>query len=370
MCSARSAYLCSCSWIASRLLGPRWRARRFSRRRGLGRAAGAGVDSDGAECDLVAGHDHFDLREGGILKRLRATPLSPTVILSAHVLVKLLFTLITLAIMVLLGRRYFPPGAPASLFSYAVALTFTTWAILSIGFSDREYCSNGPFRPAACCADSVSDGGPVGAVLSARRPSAITQAAGARTAARLCGVAAGRHLAWRRMVCSSWRRRCADALLRRLHSDLDPNVPMGVSANAASGLSDGLQICPAFLRQFAWGFTLRRQLRTEYRTCTWRPEDGALSGHHDSAGKGVYPRGASSVHQERSVRYHAVDSAARDRARRRGCGPGQPGALSRWCWSPTCGSSAITTSSPRIRGWPSRRRHSGAIVSLRSICCS
>ena len=73
-------------------------------------------------------------REGGILKRLRATPLSPTVILSAHVLVKLLFTLLTLAIMVLLGRRYFPPGAPVPLLSYAVALTFTTWAIMSIGF--------------------------------------------------------------------------------------------------------------------------------------------------------------------------------------------------------------------------------------------
>src|SRR5215510_11033035 len=73
-------------------------------------------------------------REGGILKRLRATPLSPTVILSAHVLVKLLFTILTLVIMVLLGRRYFPPGVPVPLLSYAVALTFTTWAILSIGF--------------------------------------------------------------------------------------------------------------------------------------------------------------------------------------------------------------------------------------------
>src|SRR5678815_173752 len=73
-------------------------------------------------------------REGGILKRLRATPLSPTVILSAHVLVKLFFTILTLVIMILLGRRYFPPGAPVPLFSYAVALTFTTWAILSIGF--------------------------------------------------------------------------------------------------------------------------------------------------------------------------------------------------------------------------------------------
>ena len=73
-------------------------------------------------------------REGGILKRLRATPLSPTVILSAHVLVKLLFTVITLVIMVLLGRRYIPPGSQVPLFSYGVALTFTTWAILSIGF--------------------------------------------------------------------------------------------------------------------------------------------------------------------------------------------------------------------------------------------
>jgi ABC-2 type transport system permease protein len=73
-------------------------------------------------------------REGGILKRLRATPLSPPVILSAHVLVKLLFTILTLLIMVLAGRRYFPPGAPVPLFSYGVALIFTTWAILSIGF--------------------------------------------------------------------------------------------------------------------------------------------------------------------------------------------------------------------------------------------
>ena len=73
-------------------------------------------------------------REGGILKRLRATPLSPTVILSAHVLVKLLFTMLTLVIVVLLGRRYFPPGAPVPLISYGVALTFTTWSILSIGF--------------------------------------------------------------------------------------------------------------------------------------------------------------------------------------------------------------------------------------------
>ena len=47
-------------------------------------------------------------RESGILKRLRATPLSPTVVLSAHVIVKLAFTALTLMLMVLAGRQYFP----------------------------------------------------------------------------------------------------------------------------------------------------------------------------------------------------------------------------------------------------------------------
>ncbi|MGH9143521.1 MAG: ATP-binding cassette domain-containing protein [Vicinamibacterales bacterium] len=47
-------------------------------------------------------------REGGILKRLRATPLRPQIILSAHVVVKLLLTAVTLALMMLAGKRYYP----------------------------------------------------------------------------------------------------------------------------------------------------------------------------------------------------------------------------------------------------------------------
>jgi ABC-2 type transport system permease protein len=73
-------------------------------------------------------------REGGILKRLRATPLPPIVILTAHVLVKLIFTAITLVAMLLAGRRYFPPGMQVPIASFGAALLFTTWAILSIGF--------------------------------------------------------------------------------------------------------------------------------------------------------------------------------------------------------------------------------------------
>jgi ABC-2 type transport system permease protein len=73
-------------------------------------------------------------REGGILKRLRATPLRPYTILTAHVLVKLLLTAATLVLMVLAGKRYYPVGVHAPLFSFTVALLISTCSILSIGF--------------------------------------------------------------------------------------------------------------------------------------------------------------------------------------------------------------------------------------------
>jgi ABC-2 type transport system permease protein len=73
-------------------------------------------------------------REGGILKRLRATPLRPWTILSAQVLVKLLLTAVSMAAMVLMGRRYFAMGAEVPLFSFGIALLISTLSILSIGF--------------------------------------------------------------------------------------------------------------------------------------------------------------------------------------------------------------------------------------------
>jgi ABC-2 type transport system permease protein len=73
-------------------------------------------------------------REGGILKRLRATPLRPQTILTAHVIVKLMLTAATLTLMFLAGKRYLPSGGHAPLFSFAMALLITTWSILSIGF--------------------------------------------------------------------------------------------------------------------------------------------------------------------------------------------------------------------------------------------
>jgi ABC-2 type transport system permease protein len=73
-------------------------------------------------------------REGGILKRLRATPLRPQTILTAHVIVKLLITAATLALMVLAGKRYYPIGLHVPLFRFTIALVIATWSILSMGF--------------------------------------------------------------------------------------------------------------------------------------------------------------------------------------------------------------------------------------------
>ena len=73
-------------------------------------------------------------REGGILKRLRATPLRPHTILTAHVLVKLLLTAVTLTLMVLTGTRNQSVGLDVRMIGFALALLLSTLSIMSIGF--------------------------------------------------------------------------------------------------------------------------------------------------------------------------------------------------------------------------------------------
>jgi ABC-2 type transport system permease protein len=73
-------------------------------------------------------------REGGILKRLRATPLSPVTIMGAQVVVKLVFTVLSLALLMLAGRRLFPGVMQVNVFSFTVAVLLSTFSILSLGF--------------------------------------------------------------------------------------------------------------------------------------------------------------------------------------------------------------------------------------------
>src|SRR5256886_5603881 len=73
-------------------------------------------------------------REGGILKRLRSTPLSPVTIMGAQVAVKLLFTVISLTLLMLAGRRLFPGVRQVNVFSFTLAVLLGTFSILSLGF--------------------------------------------------------------------------------------------------------------------------------------------------------------------------------------------------------------------------------------------
>jgi ABC-2 type transport system permease protein len=73
-------------------------------------------------------------REGGILKRLRATPLSPVTIMGAQVVVKLVFTVISLSLLMLAGRRLFPGVMQVNVLSFTVAVLLGTFSILSLGF--------------------------------------------------------------------------------------------------------------------------------------------------------------------------------------------------------------------------------------------
>jgi ABC-2 type transport system permease protein len=73
-------------------------------------------------------------REGGILKRLRATPLRPQTILFAQVLVKLILTAATLVLVILVGRSAIHISLDARVISFGVALLFSTLSIISIGF--------------------------------------------------------------------------------------------------------------------------------------------------------------------------------------------------------------------------------------------
>jgi ABC-2 type transport system permease protein len=73
-------------------------------------------------------------REGGILRRLRATPLRPQTILTAHVLVKLVLAAVTLGLLMLAGKRYYPAGVGVPVLGFTIALLISTWSILSMGF--------------------------------------------------------------------------------------------------------------------------------------------------------------------------------------------------------------------------------------------
>jgi ABC-2 type transport system permease protein len=91
-------------------------------------------------------------REGGILKRLRATPLSPVTILGSHVLVKLALTFVGLVLMFLAGRRVLPSAMPANIPAFIAAVMLGTASILSMGFVMASLVRSARFAQALAAA--------------------------------------------------------------------------------------------------------------------------------------------------------------------------------------------------------------------------
>jgi len=73
-------------------------------------------------------------REGGILKRLKATPLRPVTILTAHVMVKLVLTAVSIALLLIAGKTFFAVEMLGSVIGFSAAVAISTVSILSLGF--------------------------------------------------------------------------------------------------------------------------------------------------------------------------------------------------------------------------------------------
>ena len=166
-------------------------------------------------------------REGGILKRLRATPLRPQTILSAHVLVKLLFTAVSLTLMMLAGRRYYPAGihVPVDQFRVRAAVQHAVdpvdrFVIASLVRTARFAQPVGAlvFYPMIGAVRPVRAGRRV-----ADRPAVRREAA----ADDLRRLVAARHLERRVVVRASGRSRRPGDRGCGLRRDLVPGIPLG-----------------------------------------------------------------------------------------------------------------------------------------------
>ena len=178
-------------------------------------------------------------RESGILKRLRATPLRPHTILTAQVLVKLLFTLLTMAALLLAGKRYYPVQLDVSVASFALALTISTVAILSLGFVIASVVPTARFAQPIGTLIFLSDDRAVRPVRADRIPAAGASRRRAPSPADLHRVAAEGDLAGRPVVGARRRSRRAAGDFHGLHGRLRASVSVGMSRPAGCGDENG-----------------------------------------------------------------------------------------------------------------------------------
>ncbi len=168
-------------------------------------------------------------REGGILKRLRATPLRPQTILTAHVIVKLLLSAASLALLVLAGKRYYPVGIHVPLLGFTLALLISTWSILSIGFLIASIVPTARFAQPIGAVIMYPMMAVSGLFVPVESLPPATPGGGKSRAANLHGVPARRHLEGRPVEGARGRHSGTGRRIHRVHIPLGDRVSLGVA---------------------------------------------------------------------------------------------------------------------------------------------
>ena len=145
---------------------------------------------------------------------------------------KLLFTAITLGLLVLAGRRYVPSGVEVPWTGFAVALLFATLSILSMGFLIASLVPTARFAQPIATVILY----PMSAVSGLFAPlDRLPPCAGdrrARAAADVCRVATPGDLARRDVGGAHGRRCCPDRHVRTLHGPLGEGLSLGMRTRA------------------------------------------------------------------------------------------------------------------------------------------
>jgi hypothetical protein len=165
-------------------------------------------------------------REGGILKRLRATPLRPQTILTAHVIVKLILTAATLALL--------PDRRPCSLSLVYDGAADQHLEHLFDRFFDCQHRSDGTIRAADRGDHPISDDRGLGSVRAGGVAAAGASRSGASAAVHLRSAAAPGDLEWRGVVGARWRCGGTGYGVSCLHDAVGEGFSLGVKASHTS----------------------------------------------------------------------------------------------------------------------------------------